>query len=83
MIRPLGNRIIVGKVAYEQQTLSGIAVVHSHERPRCGRVLAAGPEVYSIKPGDTVYYSRYAGHPVIDAGSVNTCLFEQDVLGYE
>ena len=72
-IKPLGNRVLV-KRSKAQQSIGGILLPDAaQEKPKEGVIVAAGPgkrddegrvEVLSVKVGDQVLFSSYAGTEV-------------------
>ncbi len=70
-IKPLGERIIVKAITYEESTKSGIIMPQTaKEAPQEGIVIAVGEGRVSeygaqlpmlVKPGDKIIYSKYAG----------------------
>lgn len=72
-LTPLGDRVILKKVAAEETTKSGLVIPgQATEKPQQAEVLAVGPggkvdgeEVeMHVKPGDQVIYSKYSGTEV-------------------
>ena len=53
MIRPLGNKIAVERIAAEKATSSGI-ILQSTQEPDKATVTALGPEVNEVVIGDKV-----------------------------
>ncbi len=70
-IKPLHDRVIVERVELETQTEGGIIIPDTaKEKPQQGRVLAVGPgrrlengerREMTVKEGDLVIFSKYAG----------------------
>lgn len=72
-IKPLGDRVVIKNVEAEETTKSGIILTAAaKEKPQMAEVLAVGPggmvdgkEVtMTVKPGDKVITSQYAGTKV-------------------
>ena len=72
-LKPLADRIVLKKVEVEETTKSGIILTGSaKEKPQVSEVIAVGPgglvdgkEVtITVKPGDKVISSQYAGTEV-------------------
>ena len=70
---PLADRVVLKQSTPEEKTKSGIILTsESQEKPQQAEVIAVGPgglvdgkEVtMSVKPGDMVIYSKYAGNEV-------------------
>lgn len=91
-IKPLGNKILI-KRAKAKTTKGGILLPDSaQEKPKEGEVLAVGPgkrdedgqlHPLSVKKGDKVLFSSYAGTEVKtdDKDEELLILSEDDVLG--
>lgn len=72
-IKPLGDRVVIKNVEAEETTKSGIILTAAaKEKPQMAEVLAVGPGgnvdgkdiVMTVKPGDKVITSQYAGTKV-------------------
>ena len=72
-IKPLGDRVVIKNVEAEETTKSGLLLTSSaKEKPQMAVVLAVGPGgnvdgkdiVMTVKPGDKVITSQYAGTKV-------------------
>lgn len=91
-IHPLGNRIVV-KRSQKQTTKGGIILPDTaKEKPKEGEVLAVGPgkrndtgeiEPMSLKKGDKILFSSYAGTEVKNDSSEEELVImsEDEVLG--
>ena len=74
MLKPLGDRVLVRPSEAEEKTASGIVLPDSaRKKPTegvvlavgSGRILADGARApISVKEGDTIIYSKYAGNEV-------------------
>ena len=90
-VRPLEDRILVKPTEAETQTASGIYLPESaKEKPMQGPVVAMGPGKMldngervepSIKNGDTVVYSKYAGTEVEIKNETHLIIRESELLG--
>jgi chaperonin GroES len=90
-IRPLHDRVLVKRVEEEQVSRGGIIIPDTaKEKPIKGRVVAAGRgkpldngEVRSltVKAGDVVLFSKYAGTEVKIDGEEHLMMREDDILG--
>jgi chaperonin GroES len=90
--KPLADRVLIKVLEGEEKTKSGIVIPDTaKEKPEKGKVLAVGtgkmengtrvaPEV---KPGDVVYFAKYAGTIIKVDGEECTVLKESDILGVE
>lgn len=83
-IIPLGERVLVKAVEVETKTKGGIVLPDtvSKEQPTIGEVLAVGEgeKVKSIKAGQKVIYSKYAGNEIKKDGDKFLLLNADDVL---
>ncbi|ADU65487.1 co-chaperone GroES [Desulfurispirillum indicum] len=90
-IRPLQDRIIVKRIEAEEKTASGIIIPDTaKEKPMEGNVMAVGPGkaldngntiVPTVKAGDKVLFSKYAGTEVKIDGQEYIIMREDDILG--
>ncbi len=88
-VKPLGDRVVIKNVEAEETTKSGILLTGSaKEKPQMAIVLAVGPggmvdgkEVtMSVKNGDKVIYSKYAGTEVKIDGENLIIVRQSDIL---
>lgn len=88
-IKPLGDRVVLKVVEVEEKTASGIYVPDTaKEKPQQGVIEAVGPGRYedgklvpmTVKAGDRVLYSKYAGTEVKHEGEELLILKESDLL---
>jgi chaperonin GroES len=90
--KPLADRVVVEAAPAETMTASGIYIPETaQEKPQQGVVVAAGPGKYadltgnliplSVKVGDQVLYSKYAGTEVTIDGKEYLVMREADILG--
>ena len=90
-LSPLGDRILVTRVDEEELTKGGIIIPDTaKEKPQEGKVVAVGPGKtnddgdtipLSVKKGDKVLFSKYAGTEVNIEGDEHLIIREDDVLG--
>ena len=90
-VKPLEDRVLVRPVDAEEKTASGIYLPESaKEKPMQGTVVAMGPGKMldngervepSIKNGDTVVYSKYAGTEVEIKNETHLIIRESELLG--
>ena len=89
MLKPLGDRVIVKLAEIEETTKSGIVLPSTaKEKSGIAEVVAVGPggvidgkEVtMTLKVGDKVVCSKYAGTEIKFQGTEYTILKESDVL---
>jgi chaperonin GroES len=90
-LKPLQDRVIVKQQEAEEKTASGILLPDTaKEKPTKGKVIAVGPGKLSekgkpmelsVRAGDNVYYSKYAGNDVEINGEKLVILRESDILG--
>ncbi len=90
-IRPLGDRVLVERVEAEEKTAGGILLPESaKEKPKEGMVIAIGAgrtldngekSTFSIKKGDRILFTSYAGTDVKIDGTEYMIMREDDILG--
>ena len=83
---PLGDRVVLKQVVAEETTKSGIVIPgQSKEKPQQAEIVAVGPggmvngkEVgMTVKVGQTVIYSKYAG-TTVELDDVEYIVVKQD-----
>ena len=89
-LQPLGDRLIVEVLEYEETTSSGIVLPDTaKEKPQRGRVLAVGPGSRNdrgelipleVAEGDEIVYSKYGGTEIKLGADEYLILRESDVL---
>ena len=88
-IRPLSDRVLLRALEAEEKTKSGIILPDSaKEKPQMAEVIAVGSgkvvegkkQEMSVKVGDKVIYSRYAGDEVKIDGEEYTVIEEEKIL---
>ncbi len=89
-IKPLADRVVLKPTEAEEKTKTGIILTASaQEKPQVAEVVAVGPGAYSedgklipmtIKVGDKVIASKYAGTEVKCDGIEYTIVREGDIL---
>ncbi len=89
-IRPLHDRLLVKRLAEEDMSAGGIIIPDSaKEKPAEGQIVAVGPGKQdddgehiplSVKKGDKVLFSKYAGTEVELDGGEHLIIREDDVL---
>tara|TARA_R110000868_G_scaffold281807_1_gene542053 strand:+ start:223 stop:540 length:318 start_codon:yes stop_codon:yes gene_type:complete len=90
-IRPLGDRVLVQRTLAEEKSAGGILLPESaKEKPKEGKVVAIGEgrildngenAKFSVKKGDRVLFSSYAGTEVKFEGQEYLIMTENDILG--
>ncbi|MEM7309320.1 MAG: co-chaperone GroES [Planctomycetota bacterium] len=89
-IRPLGDRVLLQRAEAEDKTAGGILLPESaKDKPKEGKIIAVGEgsvvdgkrEPLSVKAGDRVLFSSYAGTEVKYAGEEYLIMREDDILG--
>ena len=85
-LRPLGDRVVLKQLIAEETTKSGIVIPgQSKEKPQQAEIIAVGPggmvngkEVeMTVKVGQTVIYSKYAG-TTVELDDVEYIVVKQD-----
>ena len=89
-LRPLGDRVLVTRVDEEEKSKGGIIIPDTaKEKPQEGRIVAVGPGKtnddgntvpLSVKKGDKVLFSKYAGTEINVEGEDHLFIREEDVL---
>lgn len=87
-LKPLGERIVIKKLEKEEKTASGIVLPSSaQEQPQYAEVVAISSKIEiddelkgSVKEGDKVIYSKYAGTDVKLDGVEYIVIKLEDVL---
>ena len=88
-VKPLGDRVVIKNVEAEETTKSGLILTSAaKEKPQMAQVLAVGPGgmvdgkevVMTVKVGDKVITSKYAGTQVKFEGEEVTIVKQNDIL---
>ena len=89
--RPLGDRVVVRRVAEDQKTPGGIIIPDTvQEKPQEGEIVSVGPGalddngkrvVPEVKAGDYVLFGKWSGTEVKISGEDLIIMKESDVLG--
>ena len=88
-IKPLFDRVVIKSVEAEETTKSGfILTTASQEKPQIAEIVAVGPggmvdgnEVFmTVKVGDKVIVSKYAGTEVKCDGNEYNIVRQSDIL---
>lgn len=90
-IRPTNDRLLVLRVEKEQKTAGGIFIPDTaKEKPMEGKIVSTGPGKrgedgkripLSVKAGDRVLFSKYAGTEIKINGVEHLFMREDDLLG--
>ena len=89
IVKPLGDRVVIKNVEMEETTKSGILLAGTaKEKPQMAQVLAVGPgglvdgkeTVMTVKVGQKVIYSKYAGTEVKVDGQELIIVRQNDIL---
>ena len=91
-VRPLGDKILIKRAEAQKKTNSGIYLPESaKDKPKEGKVMAVGSGIlnketgrympFSVKKGDRIIFSSYAGTEVKLGDEEMLILTEDDVLG--
>ena len=91
-VKPLGDKVLVKRAEARDRTESGLYLPESaKDKPREGEVMATGAGLlnketgdympFSIKKGDRVLFTSYAGTEVKIEGDEMIIISEDDVLG--
>ncbi len=88
-LRPLFDRVVIKSCEMEETTKSGLILTgNAKEKPQMAEVIAVGPgglvdgkEVkMTVKAGDKVIYSKYAGNEVKLDGVEYIIVRQNDIL---
>ncbi len=89
-IRPLADRVLVQRLEAEDKSAGGILLPESaKEKPKEGIIISCGDgktldngekSVFSVKAGDTVLFTSYAGTDVKYNGEDYLIMREEDLL---
>ncbi len=86
---PLGDRVVLKQLVAEETTKSGIVLPgQTKEKPQEAEVVAVGPGILpdgkeikmSVKAGDKVIYTKYAGTEVKMDGEEYILVKQSDIL---
>jgi chaperonin GroES len=90
-IRPLGDRVLIKRVAEEEKTKGGIIIPDTaKEKPQEGKVIAVGKgktneegkvTPLDVKAGDRILFGKYSGTEIKLNGEEHLILREEDILG--
>jgi len=90
-IRPMNDRLLVLRMEKEQKTAGGLFIPDTaKEKPMEGKIVAVGPGKrdddgkrisLSVKVGDRVLFSKYAGTEIKINGVEHLFMREDDLLG--
>lgn len=90
MLKPLGDRVLIRPSAAEEVTKSGIVIPDTaKEAPAEGEIITLGngkikdgkTHQFSVKVGDRVLYSKYAGDELKIDGEEYKVMKEEEILG--
>ena len=89
-LRPLGDKVLVKRVEAESKTKSGIVLPDTaKEKPKRGKILSVGDgrrldngerASFSVKKGDEVIFTSYAGTEIKIDGEELSIMSEDDIL---
>jgi chaperonin GroES len=84
-IKPLADRVVIEPAPAEEKTAGGIIIPDTaKEKPLKGTVVAVGSgkkdEPMTVKVGDQVLYSKYAGTEITIDGKEYLIVRESDIL---
>ena len=89
-IKPLGDRLVIRRFEADDKTAGGIILPEgAKEKPQKGKVVAVGPgklskegkrTPLSVKEGDTVLFTNWAGDEFKGKGDNVLLMREDDVL---
>ncbi|MGJ3521416.1 co-chaperone GroES [Nitratidesulfovibrio sp. D1] len=89
-LKPLNDRVLVKRLESEEKTAGGLFIPDTaKEKPSRGEVVAAGPGkvaedgkliAMTVKKGDAVLFSKYAGTEIKLDGVEHLVMREDDIL---
>ena len=89
-IKPLGNRVLIKRLAAEEKTASNIIIPDvAQEKPQKGEVIAVGTGKadksgkkvpMSVKKGDRILFGKYGGEEWKSAGDDYLFLSDDEIL---
>ncbi len=88
-LRPLGDRVVLKQLEAEETTKGGIILTNqSKEKPQEAEIVAVGPGAVAdgktvpmtVKVGEKVVYSKYAGTEVKNGDEEYIIVKESDIL---
>lgn len=80
-VQPLFNNILAEREAEEKYTGTLIIPETVREAPMGARVIAVGPDVRFVKPGDFILVGKFAGASVKFRHRDYTVIREDEILG--
>ena len=91
-VRPLGDKVLIQRSEAQTQTDSGIFLPESaKDKPKEGKIVAIGDGhlnhetgsylPFTVKKGDTVIFSSYAGTEIKVDDEEYLIMTEEDILG--
>jgi len=89
MLKPLADRLLIKPIITEDKTKSGIYLPDTAKEQRAeGEVIVLGTGLkegkkyeFSVKVGDKVVYSKYAGDEIKIEGIEYKIMKEEEILG--
>ncbi|MBQ1817054.1 MAG: co-chaperone GroES [Clostridia bacterium] len=88
-LRPLSDRVVLKSLEAEETTASGFILTgNAKEKPQMAEVIAVGPGgvvdgkeiTMTVKVGDRVFYSKYAGTEIKLDGEEYIIVRQNDIL---
>ena len=88
-VKPIGDRVLVKRLEAEEKTKGGIVLPDTaKEKPKQGKIIEIGTGKvedgkkieFSVKKGDKVLFSSYAGTDVKVEGEEYLIMKEEDIL---
>ncbi len=80
--QPLGSRIFILPVELDEMSAGGIFIPETaREKPKRGKVEAAGKNTKLVNVGDEVLYERYAGNKLVLDHVEYLVLKEDELMG--
>lgn len=83
-IRPLGKSIIAKELPREERSKGGIYIPQEtrEKQQYYHKVIAVGPDVVEVKPGDTIYAPADARRNTVDLGGERAFRFHEPEIPF-
>lgn len=80
-LRPRNGLVLVKKHKLKSESDAGVIInIYGDDEPNYGDVLAVGPDVKDLKPGDIVVFNHYTGNRIDYRGESLFMMPEAEVL---
>lgn len=83
MIKAIGDKVVVEKIAEEGKSVSGIIMLNQVPDITRATVTSVGEKVLDVKVGDIVLFGKYTGNEVEVGSTKFTIVKEEEILAVE